>query len=286
MKLHTKSALTGAAFVLPFLAGFALFYLIPFVWSIRYTFTKGPGGLYFVGLENYQDIFQSAAFRLAVGNTFRFILIGVPLLMALSFGIALLLAEKFRGAGFFRSVFLYPLVIPAASTVVVIQAFFAESGILNQLFQWLHLPIQEWLHSPHAFSILIGLYIWKNCGYNLILFLAGLNAIPRDYREAAAVEGASSWQITRSITIPLLIPSFFFIFIISIINSFKSFREAYLLGGNFPHESIYMLQHFLNNNFQNLSYNRLSVAALLTFAVIFAMVLLLFKIKRKTEVIL
>ena len=286
MKLRTRNSLEGAAFVLPFLAGFGLFYLIPFLWSIRHTFTKGAGGIIFVGLENYRDIFQSSAFQLAVFNTFRFILIGVPLLMALSFGIALLLEEKFRGSGFFRSVFLYPLVIPAASAVVVVQAFFSESGLLNQFLDWLGLPIQRWLHSPYAFPILVGLYIWKNCGYNLILFLAGLNAIPKDYREAAAVEGASSRQITRTITIPLLIPSFFFIFIISIINSFKSFREAYLLGGSSPHESIYMLQHFLNNNFQNLSYNRLSVAAILTFAVIFALVLLLFRLKKRAEVIL
>ena len=113
---------------------------------------------------------------------------------------------------------------------MVVQAFFSESGLLNQFLDWLGLPIQKWLNSPYAFPILVGLYIWKNCGYNLILFLAGLNAIPKVYREAAAVEGASSWQITRAITIPLLIPSFFFIFIISIINSFKSFREAYLLS--------------------------------------------------------
>ena len=116
-----------------------------------------------------------------------------------------------------------------------------------------------------------------------MLFLAGLSAIPREYREAAASDGASYWQTLRYITLPLMTPTFFFILIVSIINSFKSFREAYLLGGATPHESIYMLQHFMNNNFQNLSYQRLSVAALLVFLVIFALVLVLFRLKARQE---
>ena len=102
-------------------------------------------------------------------------------------------------------------------------------------------------------------------------------------RASPASEGASYWQTLRYITLPLMTPTFFFILIVSIINSFKSFREAYLLGGANPHESIYMLQHFMNNNFQNLSYQRLSVAALLVFLVIFALVLVLFRLKARRE---
>ena len=283
MKLKTRNALTGYLLALPFLIGFAGFYLIPFLWSIRFTFTSGSGGTAFVGLRNYLDIFGSAAFRLAARNTFRFIVIGVPLLMVFSFLLALLLFDKFKGATFFRSLFLYPLVLPAASVVIVVQAFFSDDGLVNQLLSALGLPIEDWIQSEYAFPILVGLYIWKNCGYDLILFLAGLAAIPKEYREAAASEGASYWQIVRYITLPLLMPTFFFILIVSIINSFKSFREAYLLGGANPHESIYMLQHFMNNNFQNLSYQRLSVAALLVFLVIFALVLVLFRLKARRE---
>ena len=283
MKLKTRNALTGYLLALPFLIGFAGFYLIPFLWSIRFTFTSGSGGTAFVGLRNYLDIFGSAAFRLAARNTFRFIVIGVPLLMVFSFLLALLLFDKFKGATFFRSLFLYPLVLPAASVVIVVQAFFSDGGLVNQLLSALGLPIEDWIQSEYAFPILVGLYIWKNCGYDLIMFLAGLAAIPKEYREAAASEGASYWQVVRYITLPLLVPTFFFILIVSIINSFKSFREAYLLGGANPHESIYMLQHFMNNNFQNLSYQRLSVAALLVFLVIFALVLVLFRLKARRE---
>ena len=283
MKLKTRSALAGYLLALPFLIGFAGFYLIPFLWSIRFTFTSGSGGTAFVGLRNYMDIFGSAAFQLAAFNTFRFILIGVPLLMLVSLVLALLLFDRFRGASFFRSLFMYPLVLPAASVVSVVQAFFSNDGLLNQFLSWLGLPIEDWIQSEYAFPLLIALYIWKNCGYDLVLFLAGLSAIPREYREAAASEGASYWQTLRYITLPLMTPTFFFILIVSIINSFKSFREAYLLGGATPHESIYMLQHFMNNNFQNLSYQRLSVAALLVFLVIFALVLVLFRLKARQE---
>lgn len=286
MKLKTRQSITGFSFSLPFLAGFALLYLIPFVWSVQRTFTAGAGGGRFVGLWNYTDLFRSAAFRLAAGNTFRFIAIGVPLLMVLSFFLALALYRKFQGASFFRSAFLLPMVLPVAAVVTVVQAFFGNGGLLVRLLDSLGLSLGSWMSSELAFPLLIMLYIWKNCGYNMILFLAALSAIPTDYADAAACEGASEGYILRRITLPLMVPNFFFVFVISVINAFKSFREAYLLGGSMPHESIYMLQHFMNNNFQNLNYPRLCTAALLIFAVIFLLVLLLFRVKRKYEVVL
>lgn len=97
----------------------------------------------------------------------------------------------------------------------------------------------------------------------------------------AQLEGAGEWQYLRRVTLPLMAPSFFFVFVISVVNCFKSFREAFLLGGKNPHESIYMLQHFMNNNFESLNYQRLSVAAVLTFVLIFAMVALLFRLKER-----
>ncbi len=286
MKLQKRNSLTGMGFTLPFLAGFALLYLIPFLWSVQKTFTTGAGGARFVGLWNYTDLFRSAAFRLAAGNTLRFIGVGVPLLMALSFALALALYHKFRGASFFRSAFLLPMVLPVAAVVTVVRAFFGDGGFLVRLLDSLGLPLGAWMDSELAFPLLIGLYIWKNCGYNMVLFLAGLSAIPQDFNDAAACEGATEGYILRHITMPLMIPNSFFVFVISVINAFKSFREAYLLGGSMPHESIYMLQHFMNNNFQNLNYPRLCTAALLIFAVIFLLVLLLFRVKRKYEVAL
>lgn len=285
MKLSTKKKWIGLLFIAPFLLGFFIFYLIPFIWSIFYSFTIGAGGTQFAGLQNYFALFQSTAFQLAAFNTFRFIGIGVPSLMGFSFLLALLLYQPLKGFSFFRAVFLCPLVLPAASVITIVRALFSDDGLMNQFCSLLRLPVRHWLNSEYAFPILIGLYIWKNCGYNLVLFLAGLAAVPKECLEAADCEGASPIQKLRYIFIPLLIPSFFFIFIISLINSFKSFREAFLLGGATPHRSIYMLQHFMNNNFQNLNYQRLSAAALLIFGVIFVLVLLLFWWKKKNETI-
>ena len=286
MKLKKQDSLKGVALVFPFLIGFALLYLIHFGWSVQKTFTAGVGGVRFVGAWNYFDLFRSSAFRLAAKNTLRFIIVGVPLLMALSFSLALALYQNFRGASLFRSMFLLPMVIPVAAVVTVVQAFFGDSGMVNRMLELLGFPLQSWMQSELAFPLLVGLYIWKNCGYNMILFLAGLSAIPQDFTDAAICDGASRSGILRRIILPLMVPNFFFVSVISVINAFKSFREAYLLGGSRPHESIYMLQHFMNNNFINLNYPRLCTAALLIFLTIFLLVLLLFRVKRNFEVIL
>ena len=236
----------------------------------------------FVGLANYADVLGSAAFRLAFYNTFRFLLLGVPLLMAVSLWLACMVNGRGRAKQVFRSIFLYPMVLPVASVVMFFQVFLAERGILNSLLTLMGLPSVGWLDSETSFGVLIFLYIWKNCGYNIVLF-SGLHAIPEEYYEIARLEGAGRGQIFRKITLPLLEPSTVFVLVISIMNGFKSFREAYLLAGTMPHQSIYMLQHFMNNNFDNLNYQRLSVAAFLTFLWIFLMVAALFRIRTRRE---
>lgn len=141
--------------------------------------------------------------------------------------------------------------------------------------------VSSWLQSDYAFVVLLLLYVWKNCGYNIILISTGLSSIPQEYYENADAEGANGWQKFRRITLPLMFPNFFFVTVISIVNAFKVFREAYLLAGDTPHSSIYMLQHFMNNNFFNLNYQRLSVAALTVFLVIFALLAVFFIVLRR-----
>lgn len=281
MTVKSKESMAGVLFASPFLLGFILFFVAPFLVSILYTFTFGTSRSSFVGFKNYIDVINSVAFQRAAWNTFRFIVIGVPLIMALSMLFSLMLHKKFKGASFYRSVFLYPLVIPIASTVAVFNIIFANAGILNTIYSSLGLPVKDWLNSSSAFSVLIFLYVWKNCGYNMVLLMAGLNSIPHEYYEVAHLEGATGGKSFRYITVPIMMPTFFFVFVISIINSFKCFREAFLLSGQNPDKSIYMLQHFMNNNFQNLNYQRLSVAALLIFIVIFACIFLLFRLRRR-----
>ena len=277
MTLRKKEAVTGILLASPFLIGFLTFYLVPLLISIWYTVTLGGA---FVGIHNYIAVFQSEAFRLASWNTYRFILAAVPLIMAVSLLLSLLVFHIPKGGSFFRSIFLFPLILPIASTVMVFQVFLADGGVLNSILAGLHIAPREWLESD-VFGVLVFLYIWKNTGYNIILFLAGLQAIPREFYEVANLEGSSPLNNFRYITAPLLVPDIFFVFVISIMNSFKSFREAYLLNGDHPDISIYMLQHFMNNNFSNLNYQRLSVAAFLVFFVIFFLVFFLFVLKRR-----
>jgi len=246
------------------------------------SFTKSTIDSEFVGLANYMDILNSSAFQLAAGNTFRYIAIAVPLIMAFSLCIALLLFRRLKGHDFFRAVFIFPLVLPTASVVLFFQIVFTNGGIIDSVLEMFDVPVVDWMNSPFAFVSLVILYVWKNCGYNIVLFLAALNSIPREYYEVAEIDGAGGRTKFFSLTLPLIMPYSFFILIISVVNSFKAFREAYILYGSYPNQSIYMLQHFMNNNFQNLNYIRLSVAAILVFLMIFVAVFILYALRNKT----
>ena len=281
-KLQKKEMLTGFLLALPAIAGMLVFFLIPFGVAIFISFTSGVGTSDFVGLRNYLSMLQNSAFQLAAGNTAKFIGVAVPLIMVISLLIALLLYQKLKGYDFFRTVFIFPLVLPVASVVLLFQLVFDVNGAFNSLLMATGLPIDDWLNSSNAFFVLVLLYVWKNTGYNIVLFLAALNSIPKDFYEAATVDGASGRNKLFSITLPLIVPYLFFILIMSVINSFKSFREAYILCGDHPNASIYMLQHFMNNNFENLNYLRLSTAAILVFLVIFILVFILLRVRRKS----
>lgn len=281
--LRQQETLLGWGYASIPLMGIFLFYVIPFGITIAYTFMDGTGNKAFVGLKNYVEVLQSEAFQLASKNTLFFILICVPAIICLGLIIALMLSKKLVGNRFFRPVIVFPLVLPVASVTKFFEIFFAKAGILNTLLGSAGPEGISYLNSKYAFVVLALLYLWKNTGFIIVLFLAGLSAIPKEYYEVAQVDGATYWQQHIKITIPLLYPTFFFTIIFSIINCFKAFREAFSLGGNYPNSSIYMLQHFMNNNFHNLNYGRLSVAALLTFIIIFLFVFLLWRGQRRNE---
>ncbi|MGL6173460.1 MAG: carbohydrate ABC transporter permease, partial [Cellulosilyticaceae bacterium] len=135
----------------------------------------------------------------------------------------------------------------------------------------------DWMKTDWAFWVLVASYIWRNIGYNMVLWLAGLSNISPTVYEAARVDGANAWQQFAKITIPQLLPTLFTIVVLSLLNSFKVFREAYLVAGDYPHDSMYMLQHLFNNWFTSLDIDKLSAAATLMAAVIFILILLLQK---------
>jgi multiple sugar transport system permease protein len=276
---------TGTLFLLPGLAGFALFFIAPFCVSLVYAFLDRPVGGSFVGPANFISLFGNKAYLRGLGNTIRFIAVSVPLNLGASLGIALLIRKtplKYRQL--LSLLFLVPLVIPSGSMVFFWKSLFAYDGALNGLFAGFGLARLNWLDTDLAFFVMVIIFVWKNLGYNMVLYLAGLGNIPKDYYEAVWVDGAPAWKTFTSITLPFLASTTTLALIMSIINSFKVFREIYLITGSYPHESIYTLQHFMNNQFASLNYPRLTTATTILVAIIAVFTQTLLRFERKAGV--
>ena len=275
-------------FLTPSVLGTGLFFFVPFLLVIVYSLVDNPVMMRPVFLTNYIDLLSNQAYLQAAGNTLIFSLISLPLVILLSLLLAILLNSKLKARSPLRSLFLSPLLVPVASVVLVWQVVFSFNGALNTSLSglgWLAesgwLPI-DWLKSDSARFVIIGLYLWKNLGYNMVLFLAALNSVPAQLLESARVDGATAWQRFISITFRFITPTLLFTTIISFINSFKVFRETYLLAGDYPYEVLYMLQHFMNNMFRSLDYQKLSAAAIVMALVMIAIIGILFVVEGRS----
>ncbi|MGM9624995.1 MAG: carbohydrate ABC transporter permease, partial [Eubacteriales bacterium] len=190
-------------------------------------------------------------------------LIAVPLAVILPLLLALVLMGNIPGRSRFRTIFITPLMVPVASVVLIWQVVFHYNGVLNEITAVFGAAPIDWLKSEYGQIVLLVLFLWKNIGYNMILFMSALAAIPKDIIEVAMLEGAGPIRRFFSIKLRYLSSSIFFVALLSLINSFKVFREVYLLTGDYPFDSLYMLQHFMNNTFNSLDYQKLSAAAIL-----------------------
>ena len=260
MKLQTKNALKGFSLILPLLLGCLVFYGLPFLLVVWYSLFQGGR---FTALDTYIRLLENEVFRIALKNTFGFLAVGLLLILMISYAIALLLRDPVRRSKLLQSVVLLPFVMPVVGTVVLVDALFAETGLWSKIYMALGLPVADWLRSDSAFWIAVGLYLWKNTGYCVLILLSGLVTVPQEHYDAAALDGASAWQRFLHITVPQMWYSVFFGGVFSLINAFKCFREIFLIGGDTPGESLYMLQHFINNSFQKLSYGKMAAASIL-----------------------
>jgi len=272
---------TGFFFALPGLLGFCIFFIFPFFLSLFYAFMDRPIGGSFVGFANFIALFQNRAYLRGLMNTIRFIGISTPLNLAISLCIAMLINRIVKGREWFSLIFLVPLVIPSGSMVFFWKTLFSYDGALNGMLNSIGIARVNWLDSFLALPVMIFIFLWKNCGYNMVLFLAGLGNIPKDYYEAAWMDNASSFQAFWHITVPGLLPTAILAVIMSIINSFKIFREIYLITGNYPEESIYTLQHFMNNMFASLNYPRLTSATAVLVLIIALFTQFLLRLERR-----
>lgn len=272
---NSSEARAAACFLAPSICGVILFVLWPVCETVRRSFTDARGAS-FQGLANYESVFGNSAFRLAAANTARFLCICMPLLLAGSLALALLVRAVRRGARTFRTLYLLPMAVPVASIAFLWNVLFHENGLCSRVLQACGAQPVDFMGTGAAFWVLIGTYLWKNSGYDMILWIAGLDGIDPGYYEAAAVDGAGTWQMFRRITLPALRSTLCLTAVLSLINSFKVFREAYLVAGAHPHESMYLLQHLFNNWFEALDMGRLTAAAvLLALALLIVLAILL-----------
>ncbi|MFD4374350.1 carbohydrate ABC transporter permease [Streptomyces sp. NPDC058486] len=240
-----REAWTGLAFAAPALAVFAVFMLWPLVQVFWLSFqkTSGFGLSEFVGLGNFQEIMGDAVFWQALLNTSLYTLLSVPLCLVAGLGAALLLNRPLPGRGLIRAIFYMPAVISGVSSALAAAWMFnADLGIVNKLLTLVGIGDVAWQSQggPAMLSLIV-VGLWIGLGFNMVVYLAALQGIPRELYEAARVDGAGWWQTLRSITIPSLAPTTFFLLVIGIINSFQVFDIVYVMTGGGPGNSTTML---------------------------------------------
>lgn len=276
-------------FLLPSFLGVIVFVLAPFADVCRRSLTTAVTGE-FRGIDNYKQVFENKAFWLAAGNTAKFVLVCLPLLIGLGLIIACFLS-RFTRVHFLKSAFLFPMAVPAATVVLVWKLIFDRQGFLNLFLTRLgeaaysagvlqSAPVFDidYMGTGAAFWVLVFSYIWKNLGYTVVLWLTGILSISTQIREAARVDGAGEFTCFVRIIMPNLKPVLYTITVLSFLNTFKAFREAYLVAGSYPDESMYLLQHLFNNWFTNLDFDKMAAAAVILGFILFAVILLLQKL--------
>ena len=254
---------SSGLYIAPSFLGVLLFFVLPFMVVIYYSLVDNPISGNFVFLDNFRNIVRNAAFRQAVKNTLTFSAVSVPLAVILSLLLAVVLEAKLPFRTQFRTFFLSPLMVPVASIVLIWQVLFHYNGAVNDVLTAFGGSKIDWLKSDYALVVVALLFLWKNLGYNMILFMAALSSIPKDILGEGKLESATPLQTFLYIKVRYLSSTALFVTIMSLINSFKVFREIYLLTDDYPYDTIYMLQHFMNNKFKSLDYQTLSAAAIL-----------------------
>ena len=274
---HKKSVIL---YLLPGLIGLLAFYIVPFVWGIWFSLTDGTINNSFVGFDNYLRVWQNEVFRLGLKNTLELSLLCAPPIFVLSFLLAGLLRKPVAGGTFFRNALLMPYLMPSSAMLIIWMILFDYGGVINRLVVALGLERVFWLEGGALRAPIVLLYVWKNLGFSVVIFTAALQAVPEALYEYASLEGAGWFRREWSVTLPQVLPTAFLVLVLAVVNAFKIFREVYFIGGAYPDDSVYTLQHYMNNKFARLDYQDVTTAAY-SFAVI-VVVLFLFMYRSKS----
>lgn len=268
-------------FLLPGLCMLLIFYIIPFFSGIGYSLMDGSYKNEFVGLKNYREIWQNSMFLLGLKNTMELSLICAPLLWILSFLLASALASIKPFGGFFRSSVLLPYLTPSSAILLVWLVLFDYGGPVNRALAAIGAERVMWLSSGALRLPVVLMFLWKNLGFCLIIFLAALQSVPQPLYEYATLEGAGFMTRAFRITLPLVTPTAFLVFVLAWINAFKIFKEVYFIAGAYPDYSVYTLQNYMNNMFQKLNYQNVTAAAYSFGLIVFAIFGVLFFLQRR-----
>jgi multiple sugar transport system permease protein len=280
------------AFVGPALVVIGMFFLLPVLAALALSATDFDiyaladlGNLRFVGLENYVRVLQTPLFWQAFGNTLYFVVVGVPLSIAVSLGAALLLNSRLaRFKPFFRTALFAPVVTTLVAVAVIWRYLFhTRYGMVNYALGQIGVAPVDWLGDPHwAMPTIILLAVWKNFGYNMVIFLASLQAIPEDLYEAARIDGASTFRQIVHITLPMLGPTLLMVGILTTAGYFQLFAEPYVMTQGGPLRSTVSVLYFMyEEGFKWWNFGAASAVALLLFGSIFAVTWLLMRLARK-----
>lgn len=224
----------GWLLLLPTMAGLIILNIIPIFQTIYESLFKtgafGKGNI-FIGFANYQKLLVDKAVWQALWNTFKYALVEVPFSIAIALVMAVLLNGKIRGRSLWRTIYFLPMVAaPAAVSMVWRWLYNSEFGLINHLLRSMGLPIVNWISNPYIAFVSVAIVgIWSVIGYNMVLFLAGLQEIPRDYYEAAQIDGASGVKQFFNITLPLISPTMFFVTVTRIIGAMQVFDSIYMM---------------------------------------------------------
>lgn len=283
-----KKALVAYSFILPNLIGFFIFTFIPIVCSLLLSFCEWDSGnpVKFIGLENFIYLFtKDSSFRIALKNTIYYTAITVPVTLALSLALAILMNKPLKGRVFFRSVLFFPYVASLVAVAVVWMALFnPDRGPVNSILMAVGIqnPPRWAASTTWAMPTIIGLTVWKGMGYYMIVYLAALQGVSADLYEAASLDGAGKWKQFVHITWPSVAPTTFFVLMMLMVATFKSYDIMYITTQGGPGEATKVLAyHIYNSAFVNSQFGYASAVAMILFAIIMVVTLIQFKGEKK-----
>ncbi|MBV7333330.1 sugar ABC transporter permease [Chloroflexi bacterium TSY] len=283
--LARREAWEGRLYVLPWVLGFLIFTIGPMLASVYFSFTEYSvlSGAEWVGVDNFAKILgNDRLFRLSLYNTIYFVALSVPLNLLISFLVALLLTINVRGINFYRTLYYLPVITPAvASSLTWSLLFSGEFGLVNAVLRSLGLPVFNWLFDPQITKLIFVIMGLWGIGGSVIIFLAGLQNVPRTLYEAASIDGANLWHRFRHITIPMMTPLIFFNLVLGIIGTFQVFTGAYIITAGGPANStLFYVLYLYNNAFKFFKMGYASALAWLLFILILAFTLLQLRMAR------